>query len=462
MSPVSDDTPPVPPASADRGDISLDWLIRLRWGAAARLSWSPWPSRGKRSEACRYRSCRSCTCVDADGLFTLNALVVRTHDATAWSRVSPALCGARPVARPVLLFTACWPPAAGPGTRSASSIWSTSRSRRSCCRPTLDVGARRARHRLLRRALLQSTCAGTSTRRAATTRLHVQGMWVAFVIAALLTAYFVSQLASAVERRDARSPSASARAQRPPRLALHPGRGRRPRARHPPGHHRGGRGRARARPSGCPAAPSLADDAGHSRGAGALPGVLDHVSATPARAGRRRPADAGDRRGRRRGRAARAHEPTRVECVAPSPRRRRAPRGARRRPSRPAAERARRRRRRTVGVSARGGGPTSACRGPRDGDGARRAGARRRAVLHHEAARRGWASACSWRARSPSTWEDAWPSSRPGPGTEASLSRRAAPGEARMTAEPRRIFAADVEDDAVLPAAWRARFANGA
>jgi two-component system sensor histidine kinase RegB len=31
---------------------------------------------------------------------------------------------------------------------------------------------------------------------------HLHGMWVAFVIAAVLTAYFVSQLASAVERRD--------------------------------------------------------------------------------------------------------------------------------------------------------------------------------------------------------------------------------------------------------------------
>jgi two-component system sensor histidine kinase RegB len=48
---------------------------------------------------------------------------------------------------------------------------------------------------------------------------HLHGMWVAFVIAALLTAYFVSQLASAVERRDREIAAVRERAHRYERVA---------------------------------------------------------------------------------------------------------------------------------------------------------------------------------------------------------------------------------------------------
>lgn len=48
---------------------------------------------------------------------------------------------------------------------------------------------------------------------------HLHGMWVAFVIAAVLTAYFVSQLASAVERRDREIAAVRERALRYERLA---------------------------------------------------------------------------------------------------------------------------------------------------------------------------------------------------------------------------------------------------
>jgi two-component system sensor histidine kinase RegB len=48
---------------------------------------------------------------------------------------------------------------------------------------------------------------------------HLQGMWVAFVIAAVLTAYFVSQLASAVERRDREIAAVRERALRYERVA---------------------------------------------------------------------------------------------------------------------------------------------------------------------------------------------------------------------------------------------------
>jgi two-component system sensor histidine kinase RegB len=48
---------------------------------------------------------------------------------------------------------------------------------------------------------------------------HLHGMWVAFVVAAVLTAYFVSQLASAVERRDREIAAVRERALRFQRVA---------------------------------------------------------------------------------------------------------------------------------------------------------------------------------------------------------------------------------------------------
>jgi two-component system, sensor histidine kinase RegB len=49
--------------------------------------------------------------------------------------------------------------------------------------------------------------------------LHLQGMWVAFTVAALLTAYFVVKLSSALERRDAAIADMRERAARSERLA---------------------------------------------------------------------------------------------------------------------------------------------------------------------------------------------------------------------------------------------------
>src|SRR6185503_12880054 len=50
-------------------------------------------------------------------------------------------------------------------------------------------------------------------------RIHLQGMWVAFVVAAALTAYFVVQLSSAIERRDAEIAEMRASVARHERLA---------------------------------------------------------------------------------------------------------------------------------------------------------------------------------------------------------------------------------------------------
>ena len=50
-------------------------------------------------------------------------------------------------------------------------------------------------------------------------RLHLQGMWVAFCVAAVLTAHFVVQMSTAIERRDAEMAAMRDRAARSERLA---------------------------------------------------------------------------------------------------------------------------------------------------------------------------------------------------------------------------------------------------
>jgi two-component system, sensor histidine kinase RegB len=50
-------------------------------------------------------------------------------------------------------------------------------------------------------------------------RVHLQGMWAAFCVAAVLTAYFVVQLSGAIERRDAEMAAMRERAARSERLA---------------------------------------------------------------------------------------------------------------------------------------------------------------------------------------------------------------------------------------------------
>jgi two-component system sensor histidine kinase RegB len=49
--------------------------------------------------------------------------------------------------------------------------------------------------------------------------MHLQGMWIAFAIAAALTAHFVVQLSAAIDRRDAEILAARDRAARSERLA---------------------------------------------------------------------------------------------------------------------------------------------------------------------------------------------------------------------------------------------------
>ena len=50
-------------------------------------------------------------------------------------------------------------------------------------------------------------------------QLHLQGMWVAFCVAAVLTAYFVVQMSTAIEQRDAEMSAMRDRAARSERLA---------------------------------------------------------------------------------------------------------------------------------------------------------------------------------------------------------------------------------------------------
>ena len=85
----------------------------------------------------------------------------------------------------------------------------------------MDVVARRPVGRLLREPLP----APRARRRACTSHgegalsLHLWGMLVAFVVAAVLTAYFVVRLSAAIERRDAEIAAMREQATRTERLA---------------------------------------------------------------------------------------------------------------------------------------------------------------------------------------------------------------------------------------------------
>ena len=67
--------------------------------------------------------------------------------------------------------------------------------------------------------LLFAANAPAAAHGAADLRIHLRGMWVAFVVAAGLTAYFVVQLSSAIERRDAEIAEMRARVARHEHLA---------------------------------------------------------------------------------------------------------------------------------------------------------------------------------------------------------------------------------------------------
>jgi len=210
MSQGSIDTPPLPPVGADRGDISLDWLIRLRWGAAAgqlltigvaQLLFGGLPLT------------RLLALVAAS--FASNAVLALGRRRLADPR---SLCGGA-LALDTLLLTALLQ-ASGGAYNPFSVLY--------LVYIALAAVVLRARWTWFL-AGLSVVCYGLlfaigaspahATHRGDDLGAHLQGMWVAFTVAAVLTAYFVVKLSTALERREEAMAEMRERAARHERLA---------------------------------------------------------------------------------------------------------------------------------------------------------------------------------------------------------------------------------------------------
>ena len=241
--------PALPPASDDRGDISLDWLIRLRWGAvgrAARDDRAP-----PRPSSAASRSPGSSPWSRSRPRATPSSL-----SAAVGRRAAPPL-RRRPDARHAAPHRRCSTRAAGPPTRSASSTSCTSRSPRWC-------SARAGRGRSPRSRWFAT---GSSSRPAAAGALahrarrarrspsgHVGRLHRGRGPHRLLRGQALHG-PRAPGRRDGRDAGARG-APRAARVRDDPGRGGRPRARHAARHHRGRRQRAGAGDPRAPEAPA--------------------------------------------------------------------------------------------------------------------------------------------------------------------------------------------------------------
>jgi two-component system sensor histidine kinase RegB len=194
-----------------RAEISLDWLIRLRWGAvvgqvatiavAWRVLHAPLPLG------------RLVALVLA--LFVSNLLLVTVRRSTTFPRAS---CGAA-LTLDTLLLTGLLH-ATGGASNPFSVLYLVY-----ITLAAVVLGARWT----WSLAVLCVGCYGLlfathvpiehSSHLASEMGLHLQGMWVAFCVAAVLTAYFVVQMSKAVERRDAEISAMRDRAARSERLA---------------------------------------------------------------------------------------------------------------------------------------------------------------------------------------------------------------------------------------------------
>ncbi len=200
------------PKQADhRAEISLDWLIRLRWGAVAgqvatiavawRVLHAPLPLE------------RLVGLVLL--LFLSNLLLAFVRRPAAFPR---ALCGAA-LTLDTLLLTGLLQATGGASNPfsvlylvyitlaavvlGARWTWSLA---------ALSVGC----YGLLFAAHVPLEHVGHL---APEMQVHLQGMWVAFCVAAVLTAYFVVQMSTAIDRRDAEMSAMRDRAARSERLA---------------------------------------------------------------------------------------------------------------------------------------------------------------------------------------------------------------------------------------------------
>jgi two-component system sensor histidine kinase RegB len=200
------------PTPADhRAEISLDWLIRLRWGAVAgqvtTIAAAWWLFRPPLPLE------RLAALVLA--LVASNLLLSRARGVVVFPR---ALCGAA-LALDTLLLTGLLH-AAGGASNPFSVLYLVYitlaavvlGARWTWFLAALSVGC----YGLLFASHLPVEHASHQTPEM---QLHLQGMWVAFCVAAVLTASFVVQMSRAIERRDTEMSAMRDRAARSERLA---------------------------------------------------------------------------------------------------------------------------------------------------------------------------------------------------------------------------------------------------
>ena len=200
------------PRQADhRAEISLDWLIRLRWGAVAgqvatiAVAW--------RLFHAQLPLGRLVGLVLA--LFVSNLLLATVRRPAAFPR---AWCGAA-LTLDTLLLTGLLH-ATGGASNPFSVLYLVY-----ITLAAVVLGARWT----WSLAALSVGCYGLlfatqlplehASHLAPEMQLHLQGMWVAFCVAAVLTAYFVVQMSTAIDRRDAEMSAMRDRAARSERLA---------------------------------------------------------------------------------------------------------------------------------------------------------------------------------------------------------------------------------------------------
>ena len=194
-----------------RAEISLDWLIRLRWGAAAgqvatiAVAWRVF-----------HEPAPPARLVGLVLVLVLsNLLLVALRRPTAFPR---AWCGAA-LTLDTLLLTGLLH-ATGGASNPFSVLYLVYitlaavvlGARWTWFLAALSVGC----YGLLFATQLPLEHVGHL---GPEMRLHLQGMWVAFCVAAVLTAYFVVQMSTAIERRDAEMSAMRDRAARNERLA---------------------------------------------------------------------------------------------------------------------------------------------------------------------------------------------------------------------------------------------------
>jgi two-component system sensor histidine kinase RegB len=204
-------SPPSAVAPDERGDISLDWLIRLRWGAVAgqlgtilvaQALWGGLPV--------------AWLLVPVAALAASNALVAAFRKRLGTPRL---LCGAA-LTLDTLLITILL--ALSGGAYNPFSVLylvhialaaTVLGSRWTWFLAALSIAC----YGLL--FLAPQSDPHVGHRAADELGVHLQGMWVAFVVAALLTAYFVVRLSSDLERREVAMALMRERAARQERLA---------------------------------------------------------------------------------------------------------------------------------------------------------------------------------------------------------------------------------------------------